>query len=62
MVIGRKASSQCGGCIAVDKDNIGFELGENLFHSLQNGDSDISQILTCTHNIEIEVRDDLEEI
>lgn len=43
MVIGRKASSQCGGCIAVDKDNIGFELGENLFHSLQNGDSDISQ-------------------
>ncbi|ERW69821.1 hypothetical protein Q026_01861 [Pseudomonas aeruginosa BWHPSA013] len=62
MVIGCKASSQCRSCVAVDEDDIGFELGENLFHSLQNGDSDIGQILTCTHNIEIEVRDDLEEI
>lgn len=43
MVIGCKASSQCRSCVAVDEDDIGFELGENLFHSLQNGDSDIGQ-------------------
>ncbi len=62
MIISSKASSQRRGCIAMDKNDIGLELRENVFHSLQNGNSYISQILPRTHDIEIEVRDDLEEI
>ncbi|MNF88705.1 hypothetical protein D3C84_712040 [compost metagenome] len=62
LVVGRQGSGERGSSVAMHEDDVGLELGEDRFHALQNSGGDVRQVLARLHDVQIEVRRDLEKI
>ncbi|EKD97403.1 MAG: hypothetical protein ACD_23C00945G0003 [uncultured bacterium] len=55
LVIRGQTGSKGGGGIAMHQHDVGLELAEHAFHTLQDGSSHVSQVLPGLHDVEVKV-------
>ena len=51
-----ECGSSGGGCIAVYQHQVGFLIGQNLTHTIEDAYGDIEEVLTRPHDIKIVLR------
>jgi len=61
LVVGGEGGGEGGGGVAVDQDDVGFAVGEDAFHALQDGGGDVGEVLAGLHDVEVVVGFEVEQ-
>ena len=62
LIESRQSSSCGGGCISVDKHDIGLCLLQHIPHAQKNTSRDIIQVLPCFHDVQVIVWPNIEQM
>ena len=61
LVKGRERRGGAGGRVAMDQDDIGLDLLQDVAHAGEHAGRDVVQVLPLLHDVQVEVRLDLED-